>query len=71
MICLKELRILKNANLVDEARLMLHKFLTTQEHGLKEIEEQMDEEARHFNEFQANYQRLVVILENLRSSPKM
>ena len=56
---MKELRTLKKANLVDEARLMLNKLLATQERKRKDIEEQMAKEARHFNEFQASYQRLV------------
>ena len=38
-ICLKELRTLESANLVDEAWLMLNKLLTAQEHEQKEIEE--------------------------------
>ena len=38
---------------------MLNKLLTAQECERKEMEEQMAEEARHFNEFQASYQRLV------------
>ena len=56
---MKELRTLEKASLVDEARLMLNKLLTAQECERKEMEEQMAEEARHFNEFQASYQRLV------------
>ena len=44
------MRTLKNANLVDKARLMLDKLLAAQEREQKEIEEQMAEEARHFNE---------------------
>jgi len=55
-ICLKELRVLENANAVNEARLMLNKLLAAQECERKEIEEQMAEEARHFT---ASYQRLV------------
>jgi len=46
---------LKNANLVDETRLMLYKLFVDQERERKEIKEQMAEEARHFNEFQASY----------------
>ena len=38
-MCLKELRILKNANAVNEARLMLNKLLAAQERERKEIEE--------------------------------
>ena len=38
---------------------MLNKLLTAQECERKEIEEQRAEEARHLNDFQANYQRLV------------
>jgi len=58
-ICLKELRTLKNSNLMDEARLMINKLLAAQECEWKEVEERMAEEARHFNEFHASYQRLV------------
>ena len=50
-ICLKELRTLKNANLVNEAQLMLNKILAGQEYEWKEMEEQMGEEARHLNKF--------------------
>jgi len=56
---LKELRTLENANLVDEAWLILNKLLAAQEREQKEIEDQMAEKARHFNEFEAGYQRLV------------
>ena len=38
---------------------MLNKLLAAQEREWKEIEEQMTEEACHFNEFQASYQRLL------------
>ena len=38
---------------------MLNKLLAAQECEQKEIEEQMAEEACHFNKFQASYQRLV------------
>ena len=58
-ICLKELRTLEKASLMDKARSMLNKLLTAQEHERKEMEEQMVEEARHLYIFQANYQRLV------------
>ena len=58
-MCLKELRTMKNANTVNGTRLMLNKLLTDQERERKEIEEQMAEEACHFNEFTASYQRLV------------
>jgi len=44
-ICLKELKTLKSANLMDEARLVLNKLLAAQECERKEIEEQMAEEA--------------------------
>ena len=44
---------------MDKARLMLNKLLTTQEYKWKEMEEQMAEEACHFNDFQASYQRLI------------
>jgi len=56
---LKELRTLEKASPVDEARLMFNKFLTAQEYERKEMEEQMAEEARHLNDFQASYQRLI------------
>jgi len=59
-ICLKELRTLEKASPVDEARLILNKLLIAQEREWKEMEEQMVEEARHLNDFQASYQRLVV-----------
>ena len=58
-ICLKELKTLKSANLMDEARLVLNKLLAAQECERKEIEEQMAEEAWHLNDLQASYQRLV------------
>ena len=70
-IRLKELRTLKNANSGDEARLMLNKLLAAQEHERKEIEEQMAEEARHFNEFQASYQRLFDDSRESEASPKI
>ena len=38
---------------------MLNKLLAAQERELKEIKEQMAEEARHFDKFTASYQRLV------------
>jgi len=38
-MCLKELRTLKNADTVNEARLMLNKLLAAQERERKEIEE--------------------------------
>ena len=38
---------------------MLNKLLTAQECERKEMGERMAKEARHFNEFQASYQRLV------------
>ena len=50
-ICLKELRTLEKVNLVDEARLMLNKFLAAQECEQKKMEEQMAEEAHHLNDF--------------------
>jgi len=58
-ICLKELRTLEKASPVFEARLMLNKIHTTQECERKELEKQMAQEARHLNDFQASYQRLV------------
>ena len=44
---LKELKTMENAGSMDVARSILSKLLATQEHERKEIEEQMDEEARH------------------------
>ena len=44
---------------MDEARLMLNKLLTAQECEQKEMEEQIAEEARHLNDFQASYQTFV------------
>jgi len=38
---------------------MLNKLLAAKKCERKEIEEQMAEEAHHFNEFQASYQKLV------------
>ena len=38
---------------------MLNKLLTAQECERKEMEEQMAEEARHLNDFQTSYQRLI------------
>ena len=56
---MKELRTLEKASPVDVARLMLNNLFTAQECERKEMEEQMAEEARHLNVFQASYQRLV------------
>jgi len=44
---------------MDEARSTLSKLLAAQEHERKEIEEQMTEETRHLQHFQADYQRLI------------
>jgi len=44
---------------MDEARSTLSKLLAAQEHERKEIEKQMAEEARHIQQFQADYQRRV------------
>ena len=44
---------------MNEAEMMLNKLLAAQERKQKEIEEQMAEEARRFNEFMASYQGLV------------
>ena len=44
---------------MDEAQSTLTKLLSAQEHERKEIEEQIAEEARHLQHFQADYQRLV------------
>ena len=52
---LKELKTLENAGSMDEARSTLSKLLAAQEHERKEIEEQMAEEARHLQHFQAYY----------------
>ena len=56
---LKELKTLENACSMDEARSTLSKLLAAQEYERKEIEEQMAEEARHLQHFQADYQRLI------------
>ena len=40
---------------MDEARSMLNKLLTTQEHERKEMEEQIAGETRHLHNFQASY----------------
>ena len=58
-ICLKELRTLEKASPVDETRLMLNKLLIAQERERKEIKEQIVEETRDLNNFQASYQILV------------
>ena len=58
---LKELKSLENAGSVDEARTTLDKLLAAQEHEQKEMEEQIAEEARHLQHFQADYQRLMAI----------
>ena len=50
---------MEKASPVDELWLILNKLLNAQECEWKEMEEQMAEEARHFNDFQARYQRLV------------
>ena len=55
-MCLKKLRTLENADMVNEARLMLNKLLAAQESERKEIEEQMAEEAHHFDKIMASYQ---------------
>ena len=50
---LKELKTLEKASSMDEARSMLGKLLAAQENERKEIEEQMAEEARNLQHFQA------------------
>ena len=57
--CLKELKTLEKASSMEEARSTLSKFLAAQEHERKEMEEQIAEEARHLQHFQADYRRLV------------
>jgi len=42
-----------------EAWLTLGKLIAAQEYEKKEMEEQMAEEARHLQHFQADYQRMV------------
>jgi len=56
---LRELKSLKNVGLVDEARTTLNKLLAAQEHERKEMEEQIAEEIRHLQHFQADHQRLI------------
>ena len=58
-MCLKELKTLKNISAANEAQLMLNKVLAAQEHEWKKIEEQIAEEAHHFDKFMISYQRLV------------
>jgi len=70
-ICLKELKTLEKASLVDKTRLMLNNLLTAQECERKKMEEQMAEEARHLNNFQASYQDWLMTLKNRRSSPRI
>ena len=56
---LKELKSLENVGSVDEVRTTLDKLLAAQEHERKEMEEQIAEEARHLQHFQADCQRLI------------
>ena len=56
---LKEFKTLENAGSVDEARITLSKLLTAQEHEQKEMEEQIAEETRYLQHFQADHQRLI------------
>ena len=56
---LKELKTLENAGSVDEVRTTLSKLLAALEHERKEMEEQIAEEARHLQYFQADHQRLI------------
>jgi len=44
---------------VDEARLMLNKLVIAKERERKEMKEQMAEEARHLNDLQASYKKLI------------
>ena len=44
---LKELKTLKNASLIDEARSTLSKLLAAHEHKRKDMEEQIAKEDRH------------------------
>ena len=57
--CLRELKTLEKTSSMDEARSMLGKPLAAQEHERKEMEEQMAEEARNLQHFQADCQILV------------
>ena len=56
---LRELKSLENAGSVDETRTTQSKLLAAQEHERKEMEEQMAEETRHLQHFQADHQRLI------------
>jgi len=56
---LKELKSLKNADSIDEARTTLDWLLAAQEHERKKMEEQISEETRHLQHFQADHQRLI------------
>ena len=47
---------------MDETQLMLNKLLAAQECEWKEMKDHMAEEARHLNDFQASYQRLVDVI---------
>ena len=44
---------------MDETRLIVSKLLAAQEYERKDIEEQIAEEARHLQRFQADHQRLI------------
>ena len=66
-ICLKELRTLEKAILIDEVRSMLNKVLTAQEDERKGMEEQMAEEACHLHS-KAATKNLLMIPGNSRSS---
>jgi len=44
---LKELKVLKNTNSIDEARSTLSKLLAAKEHDRKDMDEQIAEEAHH------------------------
>ena len=69
-ICLKKLRTLEKAILMDEVRSMLNKLLTAQEHERKEMEEQMAEEARHLHNKPAT-KNWLMIPGYSRSSPRI
>ena len=56
---LKELKSLKDAGSVHEARETLNRLLAAQEQERKEMEEQIAEEIRHLQHFQADHQRLI------------
>ena len=56
---LKELRSLEDAGSFHEAQETLTRLLAAQEQERKEMEEQIAEETRHLQHFQADHQKLI------------